>query len=114
MPSMGRSGHSDTGSRRADIVPGDVDGSACGRGLRNLIEGHFQADGFSVKSNQPYKGGWITRHFGEPDHNVHAIQIEINRALYMDETTFEIIPRGLNRLRETCSSLVPLLGELEF
>ena len=41
--------------------------------------------GFSVKRNNPYAGGFITQHYGKPYESVHAIQIEINRSLYMNE-----------------------------
>lgn len=113
MPSMGRSGHSDTGSRRADIVPGTVDGASCSKEVANLVERHFKIEGYEVRPNTPYKGGWITRHYGRPGQNQHAIQIEINRDLYMDETTFEIKEHGMNRLKEACTALLPKLSELE-
>jgi N-formylglutamate deformylase len=108
MPSMGRKGHSDPGSKRAEIVPGDIDGSSCDARLRWLVEGHFRDHGFTVKSNEPYKGGWITRHYGRPADGVHAIQIEVRRDLYMDERTFKIKEQGLERLRQTCRALIPL------
>jgi N-formylglutamate amidohydrolase len=113
MPSMGRSGHSDPGARRADIVPGTVDGASCGKALANLVERHFKVQGYDVRPNTPYKGGWITRNFGRPGQDRHAIQIEVNRDLYMNETTFEIKEHGIERLADACVSLLPLLGELE-
>jgi N-formylglutamate amidohydrolase len=113
MPSMGRSGHSDPGSRRADIVPGTVDGGSCHKTIANLVERHFRIQGYDVKPNTPYKGGWITRNYGRPGQDQHAIQIEVNRDLYMDETTFEIKEHGMKRLAEACVALLPLLGELE-
>ena len=112
MPSMGRSGHTDTGSRRADIVPGDVEGKSCDSSVTWTVEKHFRKKGYSVAANQPYKGGWITRSFGTPGDNVHAIQIEVNRDLYMDEKTFVIKDRGLERLAKACSELIPKLAEL--
>lgn len=112
MPSQGRSGHTDTGSRRADIVPGDVDGASCSPLLTNLVCEHFRARGYSVRPNTPYKGGWITRSFGEPARGVHALQIEVNRALYMDEATFEPRPEGMRALAEACAALLPRLQGL--
>ena len=50
----------------------------------------LQALGFSVICNKPYAGGYITEHYGRPRHGFHALQIEINRALYMDEATLEL------------------------
>ena len=113
MPSKGRQGHSDPGRRRADIVPGDIDGASCSRTVRWTVEQHYRDHGYSVRSNDPYQGGWITRHYGEPERDVHAIQIEVNRDLYMDEETFEIKESGIEKLREVCRELVVELGNLD-
>ncbi len=113
MPSMGRSGHTDPGSRRADIVPGDVEGTSCADAVRMTVESHFRSNGYSVATNKPYKGGWITRHFGEPEENVHAIQIEVNRDVYMNEKTFKIREKNMARLNDVCSALVELMGTLK-
>ena len=85
MPSTGRPGHSDPGARRADIVPGDVRGASCHPGISRVLAEHFEATGYAVRPNDPYMGGFITRHHGRPARGVHAIQLEINRDLYMDE-----------------------------
>ena len=113
MPSMGRSGHSDPGRKRAEIVPGDVDGESCDTTLRWMVEEHFRDAGFSVRSNEPYKGGWITRNYGDPEKGVHAIQIEVRRDIYMNERSFAIRPEGLARLAEACVALVPKCGDLD-
>ena len=113
MPSKGRKGHSDPGSTRAEIVPGDIDGAACDRTLRWLVEEHFRDHGYSVKSNEPYKGGWITRHYGRPEERVHAIQIEVRRDLYMNEKTFRIREQGMKALREACTALIPKVADLD-
>ncbi len=73
--------------RRADIVLGDAHGTTCDPALVRLVEEALLAEGFSVRRNDPYAGGYITRHYGRPRERVHALQIEVNRALYMDETT---------------------------
>ncbi len=112
MPSMGRSGHTDPGSRRADIVPGDVDGTSCASVITDTICAHFRAAGLSVRPNTPYKGGWITRSFSDLGRDVHSIQIEINRAIYMNESTFVRDPQGLEQLRQACASLLPSLGSI--
>jgi N-formylglutamate amidohydrolase len=112
MPSRGRSGHTDPGTRRADIVPGDVEGSSCSELLTDLVSAHFREQGYSVRPNTPYKGGWITRSFGAPDQDVHALQIEVNRELYMDERTFVIKERGLMDLASACCALLPKLSGL--
>lgn len=113
MPSMGRKGHNDPGRKRAEIVPGDVEGESCDRTLRWLVEEHFRDAGFSVRSNEPYKGGFITRRYGQPEKGVHAIQIEVRRDLYMNERTFKQRVDGMERLAEACSKLVPRCAELD-
>lgn len=112
MPSTGRQGHTDPGRRRADIVPGDIEGASCARSLRWTVEEHYREHGYSVTSNEPYKGGWITRHYGRPDEDIHAIQIEINRDLYMDEETFEPHREGMRELRDVCSHLLDRIEEM--
>ncbi len=70
-----------------DIVLGDRFGSACSADLTELIECHLSAAGLRVLRNKPYSGGFFTENHGRPRQNRHAIQIEINRALYMNEVT---------------------------
>jgi len=68
--------------------------------------------GYSVVRNTPYSGGFITRNYGRPERGVHALQIEINRALYMDETTFERTA-GLAKVTSDMNDLAARLVELE-
>ena len=110
MPSRGRSGHTDTGSVRADVVPGDRQGTSCSPALLALVTRHFTAAGLTVQPNEPYKGGFITAHHGRPAENVHAIQIELRRDLYMDEEKFTIIQPGFDRLRRLIAALIADLG----
>jgi N-formylglutamate amidohydrolase len=109
MPSRGRSGHTDTGRERADVVPGDREGTSCSPALLALVTRHFEAAGLSVRPNEPYKGGFITAHHGRPAEHVHAIQIELRRDLYMDEAAFEIVQPKFERLRDLISSLLASL-----
>jgi N-formylglutamate amidohydrolase len=106
MPSKGRTGHKDPGRERADVVPGDRDGTSCAPGLSSLVGEHFRAHGYRVAFNDPYKGGYITTHHGRPRENIHAIQIELRRDLYMNEQTFTIEDAGFQRLRQTLRALV--------
>jgi N-formylglutamate amidohydrolase len=75
--------------QRADIVLGDRYGTSCSPGITDLAEVTLRGLGFSVARNRPYAGGYITEHYGTPVGGIHALQIEINRALYMDEKTHE-------------------------
>lgn len=71
--------------RVADVVLGDAHGTACAPELCRLVEAAVSADGYRVRRNDPYAGGYITRHYGRPRDGIHALQIELSRALYLDE-----------------------------
>lgn len=111
MPSRAARMHPDRGSRRADVVPGDLFGQACAPWLSELVESFFSKAGLTVHPNVPYSGGAITRTYGRPDEGVHAIQIELSRALYMNERTFEPSP-GFATIHDLCTALVCRVGEL--
>ncbi len=75
---------------KADIVLGDRFGTACTPDLIEAFEEAFRARGFVVVRNKPYAGGFITEHYGEPNLGRHALQIEINRGLYMNEASLAV------------------------
>ncbi|KPP81246.1 MAG: N-formylglutamate deformylase [Oceanicaulis sp. HLUCCA04] len=79
-------------ARGADIVLGDRFGSSCSPDLTDQAEHIFRSLGFKVVRNRPYAGGFATEYYGQPAEGRHALQIEISRALYMDELTTE--PHG--------------------
>ncbi|MEE9454447.1 MAG: N-formylglutamate amidohydrolase [Paracoccaceae bacterium] len=72
-------------SRDADIVIGDRFGASCGAWISGIVVDIFKGAGFNVVRNTPFSGGYITHKYGRPSRNMHAVQIEINRSLYMDE-----------------------------
>jgi N-formylglutamate amidohydrolase len=74
---------------RADIVLGDRYGTSCAPLMVETVEATLRERGYVVCRNKPYAGGFITEHYGNPAVGLHAIQLEINRALYMDERRFE-------------------------
>ncbi|MGM4916068.1 N-formylglutamate amidohydrolase [Tardiphaga sp. 813_E8_N1_3] len=82
MPSIGISREE---PRRPDVVVGDRYGTSCATILAEVVEGTFGGLGYSLGRNKPYAGGFITEHYGNPASGLHAIQIELNRAIYMDE-----------------------------
>ncbi len=93
MPSVTGPLDEEPGRRRqADFVLGDAHGQSCGLGIMRLVQQTLQELGFVVAINTPYSGGYITRHYGRPRKGVHALQIEINRALYMDEERISRLP----------------------
>ena len=77
--------------RRAlpDIVLGDRFGSSCSSRMIGLVERTLRKMGYSVARNSPYAGGFTTRLYGRPRSGIHALQIEVNRKLYMNERTIE-------------------------
>ncbi len=111
MPSAVRRGARDI-ERRADIVPGSLGGSSCDPRVLELVEQHFRSAGLSVRHDDPYRGGFTTGHYGRPALGQHAIQIEINRALYMDELSCIRKPDNFARLQQLLGDLVAGLGQL--
>lgn len=74
---------------RADVVLGDRYATSCSSLITQALETELKARGYSVVRNRPYAGGYITEHYGNPSANLHAVQIEVNRALYMHEPTYQ-------------------------
>ena len=77
---------------RVDIVLGDNHGESCAPDLVDCAEHWLSSRGLRVQRNQPYAGGFSTQRYGCPGLGRHALQIEINRALYMDEARHEKLP----------------------
>jgi N-formylglutamate amidohydrolase len=82
MPSVGVSRDE---PRRPDVVIGDRYGTSCASLLADTVEQTMKRLGYSVGRNKPYAGGFITEHYGNPASALHTIQLELNRAIYMDE-----------------------------
>ncbi|MBF0375749.1 MAG: N-formylglutamate amidohydrolase [Alphaproteobacteria bacterium] len=84
MPSAGR-GDVAAGVGAVDMVVGDCFGTACAPLVTDTVERTLRGQGYRVLRNSPYAGGFTTRHWGRPAQGLHAVQVEINRRLYMDE-----------------------------
>src|SRR5258706_9697615 len=82
MPSIGVSRDE---PRRPDVVIGDRYGTSCAGLLPDMVEDTMAGFGYSVGRNKPYAGGFITEHYGNPASRLHAIQLELKPAIYMDE-----------------------------
>ncbi len=76
-------------AKRPDIILGDRYGTSCHTSLTDAVRGILTHLGFKVEMNRPYAGGFITQHYGRPIKGLHALQIEIDRSLYMNEESFE-------------------------
>jgi N-formylglutamate amidohydrolase len=96
--------------RPCDFVLGDRFGAACAGSLTQRVERELEAMGYRVARNTPYAGGYTTEHYGRPARRTHALQIEINRGLYLDEATltptagFEALKANLERLTRTLAA----------
>ena len=88
MPST--AGHRDE-RPRPEFVLGDRYGTSCVGVVAETVEKTLRALGYTVSRNKPYAGGFITEHYGNPAAGLHAIQLEINRALYMDERRYRAV-----------------------
>jgi len=105
MPSLpGRHGP------RPDVILGDGHGTTCAPELTDRVHETLAAVGLFVQRNEPYAGGYITRHYGRPRDCVHVIQIELARALYMNERNFTRNAQFPARQRQLSSFLAALVA----
>lgn len=95
--------------RPSDFVLGDRFGAACAGALTATVERQLEAMGYRVARNSPYAGGYTTEHYGRPTRRVHALQIEINRGLYLDETSLQPT-LGFARLKSDLERLTTTLA----
>lgn len=89
MGSVGSTMTSDGARRRPDFVLGDRDGTTCAADFTQTVFSWLKARGYHVTINDPYKGVELVRRYSNPSGRRHSLQIELNRALYMDEKTRE-------------------------
>ena len=73
----------------SDFVLGDLNGQSCAADVTRCAEDLLVSAGYRVARNDPYAGGYVTSHYGRPDGRVHVLQLEVSRALYLDEATRE-------------------------
>jgi N-formylglutamate amidohydrolase len=95
----------------ADIVLGDAHGTACAPQATRAAEQALMGIGYRVRRNDPYAGGFITRHYGHPREHVHALQVELCRSLYMDERRIERLA-GFGRVRADMGVLLAAMARL--
>jgi N-formylglutamate amidohydrolase len=108
MPSS--AGHKDE-RPRPEFVLGDRYGTSCVGVVAETVEKTLRTLGYTVSRNKPYAGGFITEHYGNPAAGLHAIQLEINRALYMDERRYAR-SGTFGRLAADLETLARRLGEI--
>jgi N-formylglutamate amidohydrolase len=99
--------------KACDMVLGDRFGAACAGLVTHRVEQELEAMGYKVARNTPYAGGYTTEHYGRPARRTHALQIEINRALYLDEA--RLTPtEGFTRLKADLERLTTTLAAADW
>lgn len=104
------------GGARPDIILGNRFGASASVQVFDLVEAAFKAQGFAVGRNTPFAGGYITKKYGAPSRSRHVVQVEVNRALYMNETTVsknqhfdDISKRLIAASKQICTDMQPLV-----
>ncbi len=119
MPSVSSVPLPDNGLDRrikADVILGDRYGTSCETAIVDVVEYELRQMGYKVLRNKPYAGGFITEHYGDPANHFHALQIEINRGLYMDEKSMEkaarfgLVAADLRRVADQLACFIAARG----
>src|SRR5690606_26065811 len=105
MPSQAGEAERRRTGRPAEIVLGDRHGSACARTVSATLRQLFEQAGWRVSLNQPYAGGYTTQLWGRPAEGFHAVQVEIDRSLYLDEATLAPGP-GFERTQRRIARVI--------
>jgi N-formylglutamate amidohydrolase len=98
------------GGENGDFVLGDRDGTTCDGEFTDFVARFLRGLGYDVRINEGYKGVEIVRRHGRPAERRHSLQIEVDRALYMDQKTLEKLP-GFDRLRADLAALVAAVAD---
>ena len=112
MPHEALAGHPGRGAARPDVVLGDRWGASASGAVMEAVEGVLRDHGFVVARNTPFAGAYVAQQYGQPSRGLHAVQIEIDRALYLDEVTIEPLP-GFEAFRALMGSVVERLARLD-
>ncbi|PPR25084.1 MAG: hypothetical protein CFH34_01592 [Alphaproteobacteria bacterium MarineAlpha9_Bin4] len=91
---------------KTDIVVSNVDNKSSSKELLTLIENSFKHYSYKTKTNDPFKGGFITSNYGNPKKNIHFLQIEINKKLYMNENNLKLKKNNFSKLKVCFDNLI--------
>jgi N-formylglutamate amidohydrolase len=105
MPHEAIEAHTRPGQPRPEVVLGDRYGATAGREVMERVEAAFSAAGLRVGRNAPFAGAYVAQAYGRPSRGVHVVQVEIDRALYMDEVRVEPLA-GFEGFRELIAGVV--------
>lgn len=98
-------------SKPPEVVLGDRFGAACAPEVMDRVESAFATAGFRVARNAPFAGAYVTQSYGRPSRGQHAIQVEIDRSLYMDEATIRPGPR-FEEIRTRLTGVIAEIAEI--
>jgi N-formylglutamate amidohydrolase len=114
MPSVGGAGDhrplSGSGNGRVDFVLGDCFGASCSPAVTAAVDAFLRVGGANIRRNSPYSGGYVTQHYGRPATGIHVLQVEINRALYVNERSLQR-SAGFAAMQATMTGLIQMLAE---
>ena len=96
-----------------DMVLGDRFGASCSSLVTQTVERELEGLGYRVARNAPYAGGYTTEHYGRPSRRTHALQIEINRGLYLNEMSLEPT-KGFKRLKADLEKVIGALAKADW
>lgn len=105
MPHEAIEAHTRPGQVRPEVVLGDRYGATAGREVMDRVEAAFAGAGLRVGRNAPFAGAYVAQAYGRPSRGVHVVQVEIDRALYMDEVRVEPLA-GFEGFRELIAGVV--------
>jgi N-formylglutamate amidohydrolase len=111
MPGQGKDSLGER-TMRADVVPGTRGRTSAHARFIDAVDAHATSRGWTVRHDDPYAGGFSTQNYGRPEQNVHAVQIELARRLYVDEATLRPRAAAFADVRAWCEGLVRTLGEV--
>lgn len=112
MPHEALSGHVQRGAKRPDVVLGDRWGASARGDVVDAVESILTDAGFTVARNAPFAGAYIAQRYGQPSRGMHAVQIEIDRALYLDEARVQPLP-GFEDFRQIIRGVVQRIAGLD-
>jgi N-formylglutamate deformylase len=95
-----------------DLIVGDSDGASASPQTIELVFNTLRSSSYSVAHNFPFKGGFITRHYGKPLENQQVLQLEMTKINYMDDTETHYYPDRANKMRQVLKGVLEVLGDL--
>lgn len=111
MPHEALEGTGPAGGARPDVVLGDRFGASAASAVVEQVEAAFSEAGFKVARNMPFAGAYICQHYGRPVRHRHAVQVEIDRSLYMDEATIKPKP-DFEAFKATLGRVIARLADI--